>query len=267
MTSWHEGPRAAFDLETTGRDPLSARIVTATVILLDGDGAVLEHHEWLADPGVEIPDGAAAVHGITTSHARAHGLAAVEVVRGISAVLARLFAAGVPVLAYNARYDFTVLAQEGRRHGVPTPRPTPVIDPFIMDKQADRYRRGKRTLTALCEHYGIRFENAHTSAADVLATLQVGQVLAEHHAFLRKPAADLHASLVVWADRQAADFEEYLRRTEPDAVIERAWPVIEPVMGPVMGPVVEDTVGGGPPADPSGILAPSGPRQAMTAVA
>ncbi|WP_082045984.1 3'-5' exonuclease [Arthrobacter sp. L77] len=224
MTSWHEGPRAGFDLETTGRDPLTARIVTATIVLVDGD--VLEHHEWLADPGVDIPDGAAAIHGITTSHAQAHGLPATDVVHGISAVLARLFAAGVPVLAFNARYDFTVLAQEGRRHGARVPAPFPVIDPYIMDKQADRYRRGKRTLTAMCEHYAIPFENAHTSAADVLATLRVGTVLAERFAFLRRPATDLHASLVVWADRQAANFEEYLRRTEPDAVIERAWPVV-----------------------------------------
>lgn len=237
MTSWHEGPRAAFDLETTGRDPLSARIVTATIMLVDGEGAVLEHHEWLADPGIDIPDGAAAIHGVTTAHARAHGLPAATVVHGISTVLAGLFGAGVPVLAYNARYDFTVLAQEGRRYGVPTPEPSLVVDPYIMDKQADRYRRGKRTLTALCEHYGVRFENAHTSAADVLATLQVGRILAEQYGFLQRPAADLHASLVVWADRQAASFEEYLRRTEPDAVIERAWPVIRHVAEPVISPV------------------------------
>lgn len=226
MTSWHEEPRAAFDLETTGRDPAGARIVTATVVLVDGDGEILEHHEWLADPGVEIPEGAAAIHGITTDHARRHGLPAAEVVQGVAAVLTRLFDDGVPVLAYNARYDFTVLAQEGLRHAVGTPVPSPVIDPYVMDKQADRYRRGKRTLTAVCEHYGVGFENAHTSAADVLATLRVGRLLADRYAFLRKSAPDLHASLVVWAAHQAANFEEYLRRTEPDAVIERDWPVV-----------------------------------------
>ncbi len=226
MTSWHEEPRAAFDLETTGRDPLSARIVTATIILVDGDGEILEHHEWLADPGVEIPEGAAAIHGITTEHARTHGLPVAEVVQGIAAVLTRLFDDGVPVLAYNAGYDFTVLVREGLRHDVDMPDPSPVIDPYIMDKQADRYRRGKRTLTAVCEFYGAGFENAHTSAADVLATLRVGWILADRYAFLRKPAAELHASLVVWAAHQAANFEEYLRRTEPDAVIERDWPVL-----------------------------------------
>ncbi|MHA7191691.1 exonuclease domain-containing protein [Arthrobacter sp. MDT2-16] len=260
MTSWHEGPRAAFDLETTGRDPLSARIVTATIVLVDGSGEVLEHHEWLADPGVEIPEGAAAIHGVSTEHARAHGLAAVEVVRSIAAVLARLFGEGTPVLAYNARYDFTVLEQEGRRHEVPVPRPSPVIDPYVMDKQADRYRRGKRTLTALCEHYGVRFENAHTSAADVLATLEIGRILADRYAFLRRPATDLHAALIVWAERQAAGFEEYLRRTEPDAVIERAWPVIAPPEDPGPAPVEPPTALRAGPVDtvpPVGRSAPS----------
>jgi DNA polymerase-3 subunit epsilon len=258
MTSWHEGPRAAFDLETTGRDPLSARIVTATIMLVDGNGAVLEHHEWLADPGVAIPDEAAAIHGITTAHARAHGLDPADVVRGIASVLTRFFGAGTPVLAYNARYDFTVLAREGLRHSVRTPVPSLVVDPFIMDKQADRYRRGKRTLSAVCEHYGIHFENAHTSAADVLATLKVGQVLAERNAFLRRPAEELHASLVVWADRQAAGFEEYLRRTDPAAVIERAWPVIESeAHGPATAPTgdagQDDT--DGPASHPEQVLA------------
>lgn len=226
MNSWHERPRAAFDLETTGRDPLDARIVTATIVVVDAAGEVIEQHEWLADPAVEIPDGAAAIHGVTTEQARASGRPAPLVVREIASVLTRLFDAGVPVLAYNARYDFTVLAEEGLRHAVATPDPSPVIDPYIMDKQADRYRKGKRTLTALCDHYGIAFENAHTSAADVLATLRVGQVLAERYAFLQRPAEPLHQALVVWADRQAANFEEYLRRTDPDAVIERAWPIL-----------------------------------------
>ncbi|KNC20071.1 DNA polymerase III subunit epsilon [Arthrobacter sp. RIT-PI-e] len=242
MTSWHQGPRAAFDLAPPGRDPRTARIVPATVVLVDADGALLEHHEWLADPGVVIPDEAAAIHGVVTEHARSHGRPAVEVVDGVAAVLSRCFDAGVPVLAYNARYDFTVLAREGARLGVSVPTPTPVIDPYIMDKQADRYRKGKRTLTALCEHYGIRFENAHTSAADVLATLQVGLVLAEHYPFLRCPAIELHASLIGWAERQSASFEEYLRRTDPTAVIERAWPVV----GVVPPPTGADTLTGSP---------------------
>ncbi|WP_026553400.1 3'-5' exonuclease [Arthrobacter sp. H20] len=226
MDSWHHHPRAAFDLETTGRDPLRARIVTASILLADAHGVVLEQHEWIADPGVEIPAEAAAIHGVSTDRARSEGQPVEQVIREVAAVLGRLFAAGVPVLAFNARYDFTVFASEGARHAVPVPHPFPVLDPYIMDKQADRFRRGKRTLTAMCEHYGVAFENAHTSAADVLATLQVAAVLAERFQQLNHSAEALHASQVVWAARQAASFQEYLRREDPAAVVEGRWPAI-----------------------------------------
>ncbi|MCA1943131.1 MAG: 3'-5' exonuclease, partial [Yonghaparkia sp.] len=71
---------AVFDLETTGVDVRTARIVTACVAVLDASGAVVARRDWLADPGVEIPEGAAAIHGITTERARAEGRPAAEVV-------------------------------------------------------------------------------------------------------------------------------------------------------------------------------------------
>jgi DNA polymerase-3 subunit epsilon len=226
MTSWHLLPRAGFDLETTGRDPEQARIVTASIIVTDGSGAVLEQHEWLADPGVDIPAEAAAVHGVTTDHARSHGQPVRQVVAGVAEVLGQLFAAGIPVMAFNACYDFTVLAREGLRHNVPVPEPIPVIDPYIMDKQSDRFRRGRRTLGALCESYGVSLENAHTSAADVQATLEVAAAMAARFPQLQRPAVELHESQIGWAARQAASFEEYLRRNNPLAVVDGSWPAI-----------------------------------------
>lgn len=45
MTSWSMHPRAAFDLETTGKDPRTARIVTASIVMVDESGAVAESYE------------------------------------------------------------------------------------------------------------------------------------------------------------------------------------------------------------------------------
>ncbi|MBF4993719.1 3'-5' exonuclease [Arthrobacter gandavensis] len=225
MLSWHELPRASFDLETTGRDPQLARIVTASIILVDGSGNVLTHHEWLVDPGVEIPAEAAAIHGISTDKARSEGLRAADAVHEISTVLADTFAAGIPVLAFNAAYDFTVLAREAERHGRASPVPFPVIDPYILDKQADRFRRGKRTLTAMAEHYSVAFENAHTSAADVMATLAVGAAVANSYPLMAQDAGTMHALQVQWAAEQAASFQAYLRRRDPEAVIDGSWPL------------------------------------------
>ena len=83
MSSWHQR-LGVFDLETTGIDVESARIVTAHVGLLDETGQVLHRRDWILDPVVEIPAEATAVHGITTERARQDGM---DAARGIAAAI------------------------------------------------------------------------------------------------------------------------------------------------------------------------------------
>lgn len=226
---------AAFDIETTGVDPQSDRIVTAAVSLA-GDGRPTESRAWLVDPGVEIPEGATAVHGITTEQARAGGLTAAEAVEQITAALAEQLLRGVPVIAFNARFDLTTLDREARRHGVVPlvdrvggPDGMLVVDPFVLDKQFDRYRPGKRTLGAVCDHYGVRLDAAHDANADAIAAARVAWRLAQRIELLR--AAELpalHAQQVVWAAEQAASLEEYFRAQGQDEQVEREWPIVQP---------------------------------------
>ena len=224
-TSWTEAPRACFDLETTGRDPQQARIVTASVVLVSPAGEVLREWEWLADPGVEIPEEAAAVHGVSTERARAEGRPVAEVTAELTQLLAGFWREGTPVLAFNAAYDLTVLTRETERHGLPAPQPHPVLDPFVLNKQVHRYRRGKRTLGALCEEYGVVLDAAHTSAADALATERLAAALVERFAELERPAEELHELQIGWAAEQAASLQEYFRRRDPEAVVDGTWPV------------------------------------------
>lgn len=225
MDTWHQLPRAAFDLETTGKDPLEARIVTASVVVVNGRQEIINHREWLVNPGVPIPEEATAVHGVSTERAVASGVDPSVAVAEISAHLRDLFQT-MPVLAFNASYDFTVLARESARHGVPELVPQPVIDPFIIDKHVDKYRRGKRTLTALCEHYSIPLNNAHTSVADAAATIGVADAQAlKYPSELAVDPAELHGLQVRWAAEQAASLQEYFRRKDPAAVVDGTWPV------------------------------------------
>lgn len=230
MSSWHELPRAAFDVETTGRDPHEARIVTASIILVNGLGRPLQELEWLVNPGISIPAEASAIHGITNDKAAKEGMDAAQAAAEIAQTLGSYFDAGIPVMAFNAPYDFTVLAEECGRHGMDMPEPTPVIDPFVLDKQMDRYRRGKRTLVALSEFYQVPLENAHTSAADAMATIGVADALAMKYPELQVDPSELHASQVEWCAKQATNFQEWLRRTKPDAVVDGVWPLREGVV-------------------------------------
>lgn len=203
---------------------MDARLVSASVVLVDALGAVVEEHEWLADPGIEIPAAAAHIHGISTERARAEGAPAEQVVRQVSETLANYFSQNIPVLAFNAPYDFTVLAAECARHGIAAPEPMPVLDPFVLDKQLDRFRRGKRTLVANCEHYGVPLLAAHTSAADALATIRLAEALARKFPELQIPAKALHQAQIGWAAEQAASYQAYLRGAKPDAVVDGSWP-------------------------------------------
>lgn len=226
MSSWHTLPRAAFDVETTGRDPRQARLVTASVVVVDGGGSVVAEHEWLADPGVEIPAEVTQIHGVSTAHAREFGHPAAQVTAEVTEVLGALFAGGVPVIAFNASYDFTVLARESVRHGVAAMGAKPVIDPYICNKQAHKFRKGRRTLGDLCEEYGVSLKEAHTSAADALATIRLADALALRFPQLQGDCHGLHDLQIGWATAQAADFQSYLRRTNPTAMVEGHWPVL-----------------------------------------
>lgn len=222
---WHERLRAGFDLETTGRDPHTARIVTASLVLVDPAGQPAASYEWLVDPGVPIPAEAAAVHGVTTEKAQAEGMPAPVAVAEIGETLRDLFTTGIPVIAFNAVYDFTVMDRELVRHGLPPLSPVPVVDPYVIDKQVDRFRKGKRTLTDVSVHYGVPLLDAHTSAADSLAAVGVADALARRYPQVQVALEQLHQEQIRWKAEQSASFQEYLRRKDPAAVVNGEWPV------------------------------------------
>ncbi|MFT4214212.1 MAG: exonuclease domain-containing protein [Microbacterium sp.] len=223
-----DGSVGVFDLETTGVDIAHDRIVTAHVGLLGPDGAVQRSRSWLTDPGVPIPAGATAVHGITTEHARAHGRPAAQVVAEIVATLRELFDTGIPVVVYNAPFDLSLLKHEARRHGVaPILSPAPVIDPLVLDKAQDRYRKGKRTLEAVAAHYGVPLDGAHDAAADAIAAGRVAQALVSRHR-LDGAVDELHAQQTAWAREQADSLTAYfirVGRIDPSESLDGSWPI------------------------------------------
>ncbi|MFD3326495.1 3'-5' exonuclease [Streptomyces sp. NPDC058701] len=232
--SWISGPLVAFDLETTGTDVETDRIVTAAVVRLDPDGAVADERTWLLDPGIAIPEQASAIHGISTEHARAHGVPAISAVEEIARAVADGLRSGTPLVVMNARYDLSLLDRECRRHGVASiserlgDAPSPVIDPLVIDKHVDKYRKGKRALYALCAHYGVSLDDAHDAKADAVAAARVVRRMAERHRPVGAMAlADLHDLQVRAAAEQSVSLQAYLRRTaDPTAVVEPAWPLI-----------------------------------------
>jgi DNA polymerase-3 subunit epsilon len=246
---WHDHRFAVLDLETTSPDPEEARIVTAAFGYVSG-GQHTDLHCLLANPGVEIPAEATAVHGVTTEHARQHGRPIDEVLDIVLGNLDRR-PAGAPVVAFNAAFDLTVLDREARRHGydpLDAHRPLHIVDPFVIDKHLHRYRPGRRTLTAMCAHYGARLEAAHAAGADAIAAGRLAWAIAKRGRVIRRVrnASELaefeglqaewfqvrddlellHRAQVRWRREQALSLAEYFERQGQPKRVATDWPLI-----------------------------------------
>lgn len=229
--TWQTLPLASWDTETTGTNTETDRIVTSALVDYMPGG---QHTTctWIADPGIEIPTEASNLHGITTARARKEGRPAGEVVEEISTALAERLQAGVPLVVYNAPFDLTLLDRECRRHGLKTleerlGRPiSPVIDPLVIDKAADTYRKGSRKLEAVAAHYGVPLTDAHTADADARAAARVAVALAEKYPRMRVNPAQLHERQIGWAARQAVSYQAFKRRTDPGFTKDPSWPLI-----------------------------------------
>lgn len=232
---WHEEPLVGFDLETTGTEPLEARIVTAAVIGVRG-GEPVRHRAWLADPGIRIPAQASAIHGISSERAAAEGRPVREVADEIADALVGYWRQGVPVVAYNAAFDLTLLSAELHRHALPSLAERlggagigPVVDPYTIDRAVDRYRKGKRTLEAVCGEYGVVLDGAHEAGADALAAVRVARAIAARYPQVAALAPDeLHERQIEWYAQWAENFQGFLRKKgDADAVVDPRWPLRE----------------------------------------
>lgn len=179
---WWRGRLCAFDLETTGTNVFGDYIVTASVAYV-GDGRPVQTLNWLVDPGVPIPAEAAAVHGITTERAVAEGDGPQWALPEIALALCIAIGEGWPIVAFNAPFDLSLLVSELRRRELESELEVrlagaSIVDPLVIDRGLDKYRKGSRKLADTCKHYGVSLDNAHDSNADALAAARLAFKLA-----------------------------------------------------------------------------------------
>lgn len=226
-----------FDTETTGVDTQNDRLVTAFLGLMNEEGEFEQQVHYLVDPGVEIPKGASDVHGISTETARERGQKDVGAVIGeiLSILHSECIVNGHPLVAYNAPFDLSLLVAEARRHIDPNIdlsflREIKVLDPLVLDKGFDKYRKGSRKLVDAAKHYGVPVEaNAHDAAADCLMAGRIALKILGSLA-TRSTLDELHRKQHHWKKEQAASLQTYFRTKapaatrNPDAIVDGGWP-------------------------------------------
>ena len=202
-------PLVSLDLETTGIDIKTDRIVQIVLCKVSVEGNVTEW-ETLVNPGVPIPKEASDVHGITDERVlacqlckypkEAHGLDAtldetgkcagfkpVPSFRAIAPMLARGLD-GCDLLGYNlGSFDVKLLAKEFNRVGIAW-TPGRIVDGFKIFQ-----RMFPRNLTAAVREYlQTDLVGAHGALVDARAALLVVEAQMQRHGELPRTVQGLH---------------------------------------------------------------------------
>jgi DNA polymerase-3 subunit epsilon len=230
---WYKGPILGWDTETTGIDPTEARLVSSGMVLDDPLTGRQWVRNWLANPGIEIPLEATAVHGISTEEAQTKGeepkKVIVETLRAFE--LVRQEYGQIPLVIFNAAYDLTILDRElGRQFGSDhvLDIQLPIVDPFVIDKGVDKFRSGRRTLTAIAASYGVAIKGAHTAEGDVITSIKLARALGSKYSD-NIGAFDLYTFLQPWQIKAhrywTAHYQEYRRNSgDFDFTCSGHWP-------------------------------------------
>ena len=159
-----KNPIVFFDLETTGTNTSSDRIVEISTVKVfpNGDKEVKTRR---LNPEMHIPEEATAVHGITDAD-----VADAPAFRQIAKSLAE-YIKGCDLGGFNSnRFDVPMLAEEFLRAGVDID----LKKRKFVDVQTIFHKKEERTLSAAYRFYcGKELEDAHSAEADTLATYEV----------------------------------------------------------------------------------------------
>lgn len=219
----------SFDTETSGVDVFEDRVVQLAIATTDRQGNILEHWEWIIDPGIEIPSAASDVNGWTTERIQAEGRPPREAFSEAIKIFERF--KHLPWIAFNAVFDISILSNEFDRNGIDSgwgnwvAQKVRVYDPLVILRNKNPYQRGGNRLTTVAKRLGLEFEEEklHDALEDLKVTAKVAVSVRERYGpFTNSELAEMHRK---WS----VGMRQYLLRVgktaEEVANLNGSWPV------------------------------------------
>jgi DNA polymerase III subunit epsilon len=165
MTSIKECEFVCIDVESTGLDPQSDRVIEIAVSSFTLD-AVLEEFESLVNPQRDIPKESIAIHHITEDMVRGKPIMA-EIFPHIREIIGDRI-----VIGHGIQYDIDILSNEAKRCSQECH--------FQKNLSFDTLRLARlygespsNSLEVLRGHFNIQAEGAHRAMSDVIVNIQV----------------------------------------------------------------------------------------------
>ncbi len=176
-------PIVFFDLETTGTNVVTDRIVQISYIKVMPNGQEIERNYYV-NPGMHIPEEASAVHHIYDAD-----VADKPTFRQLAQTLANDFV-GCDFAGFNSnRFDVPLLIEEMLRNGVNID----ITKCHFIDVQNIFHKKEQRTLVAAYKFYcNKNLEDAHSADADTRATYEVLKAQLDRYPDLENDVEFLH---------------------------------------------------------------------------
>ncbi len=161
-----KNPLVFLDLETTGINIVTDRIVEIALVKINLDGSENEK-DMRINPEMHIPEESTKIHGISDEDVKD-----APTFKEVAKSLAR-FIEGCDLGGFNSnRFDIPLLAEEFLRAGIDID----MKKRKFIDVQAIFHKMEKRTLAAAYKFYCKKeLTNAHSAMVDTRATIQVLQ--------------------------------------------------------------------------------------------
>lgn len=174
-------PLAVIDLETTGTNVATDRIIEIAIIKVMPDKTIQRKTRRI-HPGIPIPSASTAIHGICDDDVKD-----MPQFKQLANEL-RQFLDNCDIAGYNSnRFDIPVLVEEFLRCDMELD----LTNRRFVDVQKIFHLMEKRTLAAAYKFYCDKeLENAHSAEADALATYEVLEAQLDRYEHLQK---DVHA--------------------------------------------------------------------------
>lgn len=215
---WIDLPLAVIDVETTGLDSETDRIIEIGIIRFE-NGEVIERYGELIDPERELPEEVTKITGIEPADLEGKptfGELANDIYERLQ---------GVGLVAYNLSFDRGFVKSELERCGLEWPEDAPTLDPLIFARQFFK-NSSRKNLSTISKLLGIPLEEAHRAVHDAEVA---GKVL---YAFEDRLPAELSQLLVLQSQWEATQAQEMA-----------SWKNFDSSMGAALG---EQPIGLGP---------------------
>ena len=189
---WFDADLAVVDVETTGLDAATDRIIEIGIIHMRG-GEVLESYGRLIDPKRTIPEEVVQLTGIKQADVDGQPTFA-DLAEEIHSRLV-----GKVLVAYNLAFDEGFIRNELERTGRALPD-TPKLDPLVFARELQR-DAGSKKLGKVAERFGIELSEAHRAVNDAEVA---GHVLYAFREQLPPRLEDLSVLCATWSAQQEA---------------------------------------------------------------